>query len=286
MTPAETARLALIVSGISAAVAAAGLVWQLSLYRLTGARLVVRLIPGIITDNGTLIRGPAKGWGRGFPRVIEWSGGRPWVDVAVIEVVNVGRTAISLSGFSFDVGSDPRWKLWRRHTVGMRPVAIHGGLGDVNNVRVEPADAVFAVFDAWPAIEAGRKIRKRVRVRASVAPAGRRRARSAFRHRWKIEDGQASVWPHGPDTDQVALFQAVWRSVAPLAPSETYNAWLAVMGLLAPADVDPQAIGVADVSAALEDIVDPLAILPLATIAEAIHKHGQAGGWLPRSGAK
>lgn len=282
LTTAETARLALVVSAISAAIALTGLVWQLTLYRLTGARVVVRLIPGVLTEAGNLMRGPARGWGRKPPKVIDRVGNRPWVDVGIIEVINVGRTPISVAGLTFDVGSDPIWKPWRRYTIGMPPVPLHGALADVTAVRLEPADAVFAMFDVWPTIEAGRAVRKKVRVRASVTPAGRRKKRSAFRHRWKIGKDQRRVWPYGPEGDQVALFQAVWRAVAPIAPTKTYDAWLAVTRLIMPRDLDPKDLTITDVQDALDEIVDRFAVWPLVSILNALHEHGKAGAWVPR----
>lgn len=173
---------------------------------------------------------------------------RPWVDVAVIEIVNIGRAPISLSSISLDVGADPRWRLRRRHTVGMVPIAVHGGLADITEVRLEAAQSAFAILDLWTAVESARKMRQRVHVRASVLPAGRRAKRSPWRHRWTVGQSQQHLWPFGPEGDQVLLFQAVWRAIAPIKPSAVYEAWLAITGLLIAKDVDLKGISISEVS--------------------------------------
>jgi hypothetical protein len=168
----------------------------------------------------------------------------------------------------------------------MPPIAIHGGLSDIGEVRLEPARAVFAVVDFWPAVASARKLRHCVHVRASVLPAGRRAKRSPWHHRWTIGPDQQRLWPLGPEGDQVQLFQAVWRAIAPIAPDAVYEAWLAIMGLLMPEDVDPKQVSILEVSGALERILgEPLqAILPSISILTALHEHGQPGAWMPHLG--
>ena len=209
---------------------------------------------------------------------------RPWVDAAVIEMVNIGRAPISVSAINLDIGAKPRWKLWQRHTVGMAPIAIHGGLADVGEVRLEAGRSVFAIFDCWPAIEAGRKVRGRVHLRASVLPAGRRAKRSRWSHRWRIRPDQQQLWPHGPEGDEVKLVQAVWREIAPIAPEAVYDVWVSIVGLLIHEGVDPKAIGILEVSNALDPILDNPGqrMWPSIHILAALRKHGQAGAWMPR----
>jgi hypothetical protein len=95
---------------------------------------------------------PAKGWRASMPPDINIVQNRPWVDAAVIEMVNIGRAPISLSAIHLDIGADSRWMPWRRHTVGMPPIAVHGALADIGEVRLDPARHVFAVVDLWPAV--------------------------------------------------------------------------------------------------------------------------------------
>lgn len=278
--------MALWVAIASAAVSLTSLAWQLTLYRLSGARIVVRLVPAVLTETGHIIRGPAKGWRASMPPEINIVQNRPWVDAAVIEMVNVGRSPISLSTINLDVGASPRWKPWKRHTVGMPPIAIHGGLADLNEVRLDAAHSVFAIVDFWPAVAAARKLRHGVYVRASVLPAGRRAKRSSWHHRWTIGPDQKHLWPLGPEGDQVQLFQTVWRAIAPIAPASVYEAWLSIMGLLIPEDVDPKQVSILEVSKALEPILGtPIqAMRPSASILTALHEHGQPGAWMPHLG--
>jgi len=69
------ANIALMVAAGSALISLTGLFWQVALYRLSGARVAVRLLPAIITEAGHLVRGPAKGW-KSTPPSINIVGGR------------------------------------------------------------------------------------------------------------------------------------------------------------------------------------------------------------------
>lgn len=288
MIAVTTADIALWVAIASASVSLTSLLWQLTLYRLSGARLIIRLVPAVLTEVGHIVRGPPKGWRPSMPEGMNIVRDRPWVDVAVIEIVNIGRAPISLSSIHLDVGAAPRWKLWKRHTVGTAPIAVHDGLEEVGEVRLEAARAVSVIFDFWPAVEAGRRRRNRVHLRASVRPAGRWAKRSPWRHRWTIGPDQDHLWPYGPGGDQVKLFQAVWRAIAPTAPDAVYEAWLSIVGLLLSDEVDPKRINLLDVSQALERILDsPMQAMWLSTsILVALRRHGQAGAWMPSPGKR
>jgi hypothetical protein len=250
---ATRADIALAIAIASASISLTSLAWQLVLYRLSGARLIVRLLPAVITEAGHIMRGPPTGWRRSMPTAMNIVGERPWVDVAILEFVNVGRTPISLLDVSLDIGANPRWKPWQRHIVGMRPIAVHNALANLDEVRLEEGRSVFAIFDWSPAVEAGRRVRKRVHVRASARPPGRRRKRGPW-HRWKIKSDQKYVWPHGPEDERVQLFQAVWREVAPIDPKAVYEAWIAVIRLLLEEDRDPKTLSIQEVAGALEPI--------------------------------
>lgn len=58
-----------------------------------------------------------------------------------------------------------------------------------------------------------------------------------------------------------------------------YEAWLAIMGLLMPDDVDPKQVSILEVSEALEPILGkPVrAMWPAVSILRALHEHGQPG---------
>jgi hypothetical protein len=84
----------------------------------------------------------------------------------------------------------------------------------------------------------------------------------------------------GPEGDEVQLFQAVWRAIAPIKPDAVYEAWLAVMGLLMPDNVVPKQVSIIEVSEALEPILGkPIqAMWPSISILEALREHGQPRG--------
>lgn len=58
----STQGLALLISVFSAAFTLGGLVWQVTLYRLSGARLEVRLISTAYLGSGSLVTGKYKVW--------------------------------------------------------------------------------------------------------------------------------------------------------------------------------------------------------------------------------
>lgn len=98
---------ALLVAILSAGFTAGALVWQLVLYRLWGSRLDVRLTPAVLNEHGTILHGPDRGFAVDIPAEMK-SAGRGWtVDLAEVTVVNIGRTAVSVTDISLDL--DRRW---------------------------------------------------------------------------------------------------------------------------------------------------------------------------------
>lgn len=102
---------ALIVSITSACITLGGLVWQLTRYRLSGARLRVDLLFHYHDDNRAV-------------RQVAGSRRRPWTDPRIeqhspevfgieavrVRVTNIGRTPVSVDDISLAVGRTP----WRR----------------------------------------------------------------------------------------------------------------------------------------------------------------------------
>ncbi len=261
---ATTAETALWVSIVSVTVALTGLAWQLTLYRLSGARLEVRLIPGVVTEVGHLARGPERGWRKAVPPDLNIVGDRPWIDVAIIQVINIGRAPVSVSELGLDFGHIPWWQPWSRHTITGRPVAIHEGIKQALEVRLEPGQSATVINDCWPLIEYGRRQDKRLAVRGTALPAGRKRNRSRWRRRWRIEPDQKFIWPHGPISDDLWLFQAIWRNVVPIDPSSVYPAWIGVSSLLSRVDdhAQPSFVEIAD---ALDGVLEPAQAMQVAT---------------------
>lgn len=231
MVPETTAGWALVISIASAVVALTGVVWQLALYRLSGARLQVRLRPGALTPVGHLVRGRESGWKVPTPGAESVVGDEPWVDVAIIQVTNIGRTAVSVSEVGLDFGCHPWWKPWARHVVTGRGIPVHEGVeGDI--FRLEVGASISIIVEPWGLFRAADHPAEELRVRASALPAGRRRRRSPRRRQWTIEPEQTSIWPFSAVDQDVELFQALFREVANQDPGQVYQSWIRLHALI------------------------------------------------------
>lgn len=210
----ERADWALVVAGVSAMFTLGGLIWQFLLYRLSGARIIVRLTPVILTIDHIVVRGHEKGFGyTPIPPEITKNLGEWTVDLAKVQVTNVGRTAVSVDDISLDVSRPwPRWSRGR-HTVRGHPVKSDG-CSTEERERLEPGDTVCVMFDVWPLIEGlqGRDA-DIVTVRGSAHPAGRRPRRSPWRRRWRLPMEQRSFIDKAKPAPMLMAYQELWRSL-------------------------------------------------------------------------
>jgi hypothetical protein len=245
--------VALTVAVASAAISLASLAWNLTLYRLSGARLNVRLIPAILTAQGTLMRGPDKGWRKSIPD--EFANGIDrdlFVDLAIIKVTNVGRAPVSVSDISLDFGRWG-WRPWWRHTIGGTPIPIHECSAVKGDVRLEAGATISVAIDSRPLIDHGlsRSSRGKRSIRATATAAGRRPTRSAWRRRWTHRNLSKRYYSADPSPERDA-FVEVFRAVYPHDPAKVYHAWTATTALLLrDADADASAIA-NEISEALE----------------------------------
>ena len=213
-TTTTTAHIALIVSIVSASLSLVGVFWQLMLYRLNGARLLVELRPALLdVSDGKLIYGPERGWPAKAPPRPELgvsSTGRT-IELGHLRVTNVGRAAISVSDVSLDVGRVSRFSR-HRHTIIGIPVETHGSEREQKPVRLEPGSTIFYLVDFWRILRDVRKHRTgTVAVRASARPAGRRPRRSPWHKRWRIKPGQEALTPWIDVTPNIRMSRTVWR---------------------------------------------------------------------------
>lgn len=249
----KAAEVAIIVSVASACVSLGGLVWNLILYRLSGARLNVRLIPATLTAQGNLMRGPDKGWRKSIPE--EFANGPDrdlFVDLAIIKVTNVGRAPVSVSDISLDFGRSG-WRPWWRHTIGGTPIPIHECSVVKGDIRLEAGASVSVAVDSKPLIEHGlsRTAKGKRSIRATATAAGRRPTRSAWRRRWSHRNLSKRFYP-APSSPERDAFVEVFRAVYPHDPAKVYRAWTATTALLLrDADADASAIA-NEISEALE----------------------------------
>lgn len=241
MTPAA---VALTVAIASVCISLAGLAWNLTLYRLSGARLNVRLIPAMLTAQGTMMRGPDKGWRTSIPD--EFADGvdrELFVDLAIIKVTNVGRAPVSVSDISLDFGRSG-WRPWWRHTISGTPIPIHECSAVDGDVRLEAGASVSVAIDSRPLIDHGlsRTSKGKRSIRATATAAGRRPTRSAWRRRWTHRNLSKRYYP-AESTPEREAFVEVFRAVYPHNPAKIYQVWAATTALLlGDADADATAI--------------------------------------------
>ncbi len=198
---------ALVIAGISLAV-------SITQYRLSGARLTVRLAPVALTPSGTAIRGPDAGWTSELPEGFPLPEYQVWSDLAVVVVTNVGRSPISVSQVGLDIGAPTWWKPWNRHFVTGEPVPVIRGLTEAEDVRIESGQAVRVYLDLWGLVGGLRRRRpeEAVILRGTAQAAGKRwPTLSARRKRWRISHDTVSLWPFTDHTAEVAAYQELWR---------------------------------------------------------------------------
>jgi hypothetical protein len=189
-----TARLALLISIALA-------LWNLAKHRLEGGRVRIRMRPGLHFDHGL---SQARTWETVAEHATKRGG---WsVEVAVVEVENVGRTAVTISGVGLAFRSRPWWRHKRRTVVPFGREAP--GAMTATSHRLEPFDSATFVFDVWEGLEKGGNLGTPVRpltVRAITKVAGRRRLRlSPWRSRWEVTEGQEAFIPALAKIDMLA----------------------------------------------------------------------------------
>jgi len=223
-------RAAITISLLSITISVVGLLWQLTLYRLSGARLKVGLIPAVITHRGGVVRGPERGWPTKPPEFTVVDAGDLWSDLACISVANIGRTVVWVSDMGLDFGSESKTKAHPRVVVTARPIAIAGGLTDNSRERLEPGQAVEMYVTVIDSIAWARETRRsrRVVVRATATMAGRHATRSPWRRAWRVPGAGLAVYPHAQLTPEVGVFQMLLRGWPASDVTELYDAWLAV----------------------------------------------------------
>jgi hypothetical protein len=189
-------------------------VWEFTKWALEGARVRVTLQAGHLHDYQLQ---QAATWAS-LGRMVEAQGTGGWpIEVAVIDVENAGRMAVTVSEVSFDLGRTRSQRFgFGRHTIGLHLLDAPGATTE-STVRIEPMDRARFVIEARPALPAVRESQGRKgpsapigRVRASVRVAGRRRRqRSGWRRSWKTPVGSMSHAP-GRVEIQLGAYRALW----------------------------------------------------------------------------
>lgn len=220
------------VAALSLAVSVTSLLWNLSLYRLSGARLEVRLIPAAFGVGGALFRGPDAGWRAGPPAEFA-DRMTDYVDLAILKVTNVGRSPVSVTDLALDFGRTS-WRPAWRHTMAGTPVVVADCKDYDGEVRLEAGQSFSVAYDHEPMVEymtaPERSGRPRRSVRATGRAAGRRPTRSSWRKRWRIGRGQSIYLPGDRPADHDA-FVEVFRVAYRHGIDKVYGAWVAVGSL-------------------------------------------------------
>jgi hypothetical protein len=222
----DTADVALIVAIAGALVVLVGLLVQLHLHRLAGPRLVVRLRPALWRAPGELQRGtslervhhPARG-------LVDPDGA--WAELALVDVVNVGRSPAAVSDIALDLGRVRWWWPWSRNTLTARPITLFEAVAVRPVERLEPGGALTVLYALRPPGDLRRYSSGKVTVRATARSVGHRPRRSPWRERWRVETGRSTWWMPQPGPNALA-FQELFAAYAPHDPDGVYAAWLEV----------------------------------------------------------
>jgi hypothetical protein len=108
-------------------------VWELAKYLLEGGRIRVRPRPGGLEEHGL---SEAKTW-QLLEKSTEGQGGWP-VEVAILDVENLGRTPVTISNPSLDLARR-RWQRRKRRVrrthAAQGPAVCHAGAGPAGTLR-------------------------------------------------------------------------------------------------------------------------------------------------------
>ncbi|WP_395691511.1 hypothetical protein [Nocardioides sp.] len=201
----------LIVSIIALTVSAAVAGWNVLKYVLDGGRVRVRLERGYLDDVALFStpyrlskNGPSKGLRVPSPKHLE---------VGVVRVENLGRTAVTVFDPSFDLGGRWNWKRMRFGRWTVAPIALKFKDSELEStVRIDPFDFRTFILDAEPAIqsEGPHGAGKPKRLRASVGVAGKRfRRRSSWWQGWPVPAGARALGD--PPSVEVVTYREIVR---------------------------------------------------------------------------
>jgi hypothetical protein len=225
---------ALTIALVSIAISIVGLLWQLTLYRLSGARIRIGFTPVVMTHRGTIVKGSRGQWPKQLPGIAELQESDLWVELAQIDIANVGRTAIWASGIGLDFGPESLLRRRQRLTLSLRPFGVGGGLIDNSPTRLEPGQAVVMYVTLRESITwaGGHHRHERIAVRGTATLAGRRAKRSPWRRALRVNEGHSKRFPHGETTLPVLIFQELVNHWPTSDIGHLYETWLAVWGAL------------------------------------------------------
>lgn len=244
MSDIDEPKTAAIIAIISACISLCALLWQLLLFKLSGPRLRVRLVPLVVDIDDRWVQGNESGWQEKQvayinKTLVQWK-----IDVAKVTVLNNGRSPVSVSNIGLDLGADPWYRPWSRYAVALEPVDISDGVVNTTH-RLESGSHVSYYFYAWRSIQSrlDELDRPAITVRGTLTVAGRRVRRSPWRKRWRINrsdwrlrqmdqpvhlgaeiEAFEELWfKFGYREPDREIGSRVWQVIEPLMPDETVD---------------------------------------------------------------
>lgn len=192
-------------------------IWNLYKFWQEGARVRVTVKPGVLDDFALATRTALNP--KRHPGTTDRNGPRFNIEVALIQVENCGRTAVTIRNAGLDFGRmNPTWKIWRRgrRTLSPRHLKFEGCETD-QKVRLQPYDSVQFLINMNHALYAAQaKGAKTLNVRASIEVAGKGIVRSTWRHRWHFRKGHPPrLWLDEPFDLAREIYRFLSRTLTP-----------------------------------------------------------------------
>jgi hypothetical protein len=232
----STDQVAVVIASVSLSVSIVGMIWQLALYRLSGARIRIAITRAVMTHRGMILVGHRGQWPVVSTGAASLQEGDLWVELAKVDIANIGRTAIWASDIGIDFGADGSFKRRFRMRASCRPLAIAGSLANNASRRLEPGEAVVMYVPLVEMIKWARNERRssHVIIRGTATLAGRRAELSPWRHALRVRKGDSGRLPHQQATDEVLVYQALVDHWPTSDVRCLYKAWLDVWNGLLP----------------------------------------------------
>ena len=184
--------------------------WELMKFWQEGARVRVKMRPGVLEDGALMTMGHPSS---GHPGKINKRGLRFGIEVALIEVENRGRSAVTIKDVALDLGRTNRWKLGRR--TAMFQLLKFDGCETETRIRLEQYDSATFLINMNHALWAVRgDASKPLSVRASARVVGKRTVRSSWLKRWRFAaDTPPRIWLDEPFDLAREIYRYLYKSL-------------------------------------------------------------------------
>jgi hypothetical protein len=190
--------------------------WNMFKFWQEGARIRVTMKPGTLGGSAlttmTTLR-PDR-----HPGSTGRNGSRFNVEVALVQVENFGRTAVTIRDTGLDFGRTSPWKVWKRgrHTISLKFLKFEGCETDPK-IRLQPYDSVQFLINMNHALYVAQTMGpKTFNVRVSLQVAGKGIVRSPWRDRWHFAKGHPPrLWLDEPFDLAREIYRFLSRTLTP-----------------------------------------------------------------------